>query len=409
MVDKPSGWTPEWQTALIKAKLEIPCFRPGLTTAEFAELAGVRLGVVNKFAKQGIEAFKKRFGEGCDFEEVGGRKRPLKRICTFSGYIYPSIWKSPCPEVITPHEFATLHHINSGIETLAAYARRGHIWFRRRFPGWDFLELKATYSSCVTRWYGRIEDIGEQEEEPLPNDNLTLTQFARLKGLSESGVKAMAKRGSQVFEQQFPGWSFCLHGQKRFFYRLGNELEVLTIMQFAKRMGLSGSPIYSLVNHGRLSEKFPDWKARLTGLKSPKWFIYRCDEETEIFPEGGISLKEFADAARTSLDFLYKRVSRNELSDIYPEWEAQRDKRNNWIVYPRNRDVPLPPRTIVEVENLVTVKEFMDLFQIDQSTFNVWMQCPPTLALQAPGWSIVRMPNPLYHNRTWLKPPQSKV
>jgi hypothetical protein len=404
MVDKPDGWTPEWQAALIKAKLEVPCFRTGLTTAEFAELAGV--GVVNKAAKQGIEAFKKRFGEGCNFEEVGSGKQPFRRICTFSGYIHPSIWKSPCPEVITPREFVTLHHINSGVELLARYARRGHVWFRRRFPGWDFLELKATYSSSISRWYGRIEDIGEQEEEPIPNDNLTASQFARLQGLSESGVRLMVRRGSQTFSQQFPGWSFCFHGQKAFFYRLGNELEILTIPQFAKRMEISTSPINSLVNQGRLSERFPDWKARLTGLKSPKWFIYRCDEETALPPEGAMSLKEFADAARMSEDSLGERVRRGELSSIYPEWKTQRDKRNYWAIYPENKDVPLPPRTIVEIENLLTVKQFIDLFHISQSAFDLWIKSPSLFAVQAPGWSIVQLPSPLHHHRIWLKPPQ---
>jgi hypothetical protein len=275
-MDKPQGWTAEWQAALANANLEVPCFRSGLSSYEFAELAGVKAGCVSNYAKQGIEAFKQRFGENCSFEVVGSRKRPFRRLYTFGQVITPSIYESPYPNTISSSEFASLHGLKSGSEHLAKLARRGHKKFRERFPGWDFLQTQQAGSSQVVRWYGRIKDIGEQAEEKLPEDNLTLSQFACLKELSEGGVRLAIKRGLEVFQQQFPGWSFYCHEQTVTFYRLGAELEkTFTVNQFAKFIGSSTSRISSLVNRGLLGETFPGWQVRLTGLKCPKWLIYQ--------------------------------------------------------------------------------------------------------------------------------------
>lgn len=404
-MDKPGGWTPEWQAALINANLEVPCFRSGISSYEFAELAGVECGAVNTFARRGLEAFKQRFGEHCSFEVVGSRKRPFKRLYTFAGIIQPSLYQPPCLGVISSSEFAALQNIQSGGPQVARLARKGHLWFRRRFPGWDFLEIKSNHFSQPIRWYGRVEEIGEQPDEPLPDDNLTVSQFARLKGLSEAGVRQAVQRGPETFQQQYPGWSFYLAHQKPVFCRVGPEIETLTIPQFAQRMGYSISFIHELTKDERLSEKFPDWQQRLSGLKTPKWLIYRLQEETDFLPPGAMPLKEFAEAARVSMSLLRDRIDDHTFNEVYPEWQVQRDKRGDWLIYPIVDNVPLPPRSFIEINNLLTLKQFADLFEVSESAADVWFRNPQLLAERAPGWSVVRT-NFSFYCKNWFKPPQ---
>ncbi len=405
-MDKPKDWSPEWQSALINANLEIPCFRSGISSYEFAKLAGVNVTTVNKFAKEGLEAFKKRFGEHCRFEDVGGREMPFKRIYTFAGSIQPSIYNPPCPNVITSSEFAIIHGLQSGGPHVGRFARKGHAWFQRRFPGWDFLEIKTKTLPHPIRWYGLVADVGEQIDEALPEDNLTVTQFAFLKGVSEEGVRLTVGRGLAKFQHQYPGWSFCVAYQKPIFYRSGPEIETLTVRQFAQRMGYSISFINKLVEQARLSKTFPDWQIRLTGLKTPKWFIYRLKEETDLPLEGAMPLQSFAEVARVSHQFLRDRIADHTLNDFYPEWNVQRDKRSEWQIYPVVKDVPLPPRNFIEMHNLVTVRQFAELFGINDSTADGWFRHPHLLAEHAPGWSSIQMKFPFNYCKNWLKPPQ---
>lgn len=404
-MDKPGGWTPEWQAALITANLEVPCFRSGISTYEFAELAGVDPGTVNTYARRGLEAFKKHFGEHCSFEVVGSRKQPFKRLYTFSGVIQPSLYQPPCPGVISSSEFAALHNLHGGSPTVSHFSRKGHLWFRRRFPGWDFLEIKSEHSSYPIRWYGRSEDIGEQPDEVLPDDNLTATQFARLKGITEASVRHAVQRGSEVFQQQFPGWSFYLAHQRPIFYRTGPEVETLTVSDFAKRMGYSTSFIGKLVKNDQLSEIFPDWQLRLSGLKTPKWLVCRFQEETDFLPQGTMSLKEFAEAARVSMNLLRNRIADHTFNEVYPEWQVQRDKQGDWLTCPIVDNVPLPPRSFIEINNLLTTKQFADLFEISDSTADAWFRNPQLLAERAPGWSVVQTKFSFYC-KNWFKPPQ---
>lgn len=284
-MEKPESWTTEWQASLVKANLEIPYFRSGLTSHQFAEIAGVSLGNICKYAKRGIDEFKKQFGDGCNFEEVPSKKRPSKRLYTFYGYILPPINKPPSPNVLSSTEFAALHKISDGSH-ICQVARLGHVYFRQRFPGWDFLELDRR--GLVWRWYGRIEDIGEQKDEPLPEDNLSISQFARKHDWTEQGLRNLINRGIEIFMQRFPGWMYRRDKNKKLiFCKTGAEpRETLTIPKFAYQTSVPIQSIRRAIKEGCFSEVFPGWQVQPTGLKSPMWIIFpisQGDAQREAF------------------------------------------------------------------------------------------------------------------------------
>ncbi len=128
----------------------------------------------------------------------------------------------------------------------------------------------------IVRWYGRIEDIGEQKDEPLPDDNLSISQFARKHDWTEQGLKGIINRGLEIFMQRFPGWMYRRDENKKLiFCKTGNEpVKTLTIPKFARQTGAAINSVHRAIKEGCFSEVFPGWTCQPTGLKSPMWIIF---------------------------------------------------------------------------------------------------------------------------------------
>lgn len=202
-METPEHWTIEWQAALQRAKTGVASYRTGLRAEEFASLAGTSASDVTRYARLGIKKFRERFGVGCSFSCSGSKTR---WSFTFVGVISTSARDALNLEVIPAKEFSKLHGVSE--ITVRRRAARGHDFFRHQFPGWDFVEIESFTGSGTYRWFGRIEEIGEQVDKPLPETGLTVRQFVRLIGRSEDKVRRLINKGNVDFEKEFPGWTF---------------------------------------------------------------------------------------------------------------------------------------------------------------------------------------------------------
>ncbi|WP_204140731.1 hypothetical protein [Halomicronema sp. CCY15110] len=212
MNSPPTSWAPDWQAALVNATLGIICYREGLTGKEFATLAGVSVGVVHEHAKAGLAHFQTRFGEQCSFRKVHDSKFQIARLVfTFGGVIRPAASKPPLPGLLSLPQFCEQQQVKDWL--VRREVRRGHAAFRRHFPEWDFLEQTYPFSNWTARWFGRIEDIGEQPDAPPDETALTIYKLAHLVGVHYQTVRRFRDQGLERFEQRFPGWSFRQEGR----------------------------------------------------------------------------------------------------------------------------------------------------------------------------------------------------
>ncbi|WP_163685950.1 hypothetical protein [Leptolyngbya iicbica] len=221
-MSSPNSWTPDWQAALVKARLGIIGYREGLTAQEFAALAGVNIRQVNLHAAAGLEEFQQRFGKQCSFHQVSDSKfQVAQRVYTFGGAIRPPATKPPLPGLMSLPQFCQHQEVKDWRVRLAA--RKGHSVFRQQFPGWDFIELEYAIGSSIARWFGPVEDIGEQPDSPLDETALTIYRFADVVGACAQTVRTFTQKGSGCFEQRFPGWSFRQQGKKVVYCRQVEE------------------------------------------------------------------------------------------------------------------------------------------------------------------------------------------
>lgn len=269
----------DWTEALELAQRQAQHVREGLTTTEFAALAGVHPNTVGKVARQGLKAFQERFGPGCFFEKVNCPNSSLMQWrLTFTGAILPGVNQPPVPGALRAWEFHERMQLKVTVFSLYGYRWRGHAWFRRRFPGWDFMEVPVPNSEQVICWYVPVAVIGEQADV-LPEDNLTAVQFAQLKGIAAAGhLKKLCRTwGLGRFEATYPGWSFRQEGEAFIFFRTGPELPQFNVNQFARHMGVGSYCVSRALTHHYFEERFPGWRAQNfvpEGLASGSWRIY---------------------------------------------------------------------------------------------------------------------------------------
>lgn len=295
MEQPPQAWSDEWAEALAFAQKNVMFVRSGLKAAEFAALAGVHPNTVGKYARKGLAQFQAKFGEGCSFERVvqaGGETEEW--ICTFAASIRLSADAPPIPGLIRSSEFCEIHGIKS-IEIMNFYTTRGHAWFRNRFPGWDFLEVSRLGnafekgSQNIVRWYGTTDILGEQPEAEIPNDHLTERQFGLLKQIGVRYLSALCRHeGLAKFELKYPGWSFREEGGEFIYFRTGPEVETLKLKQFAERMGVTRSYLYSLIKNNRFSKEFPYWEVHslpVPNSKSMSWSFRPISTQTFVRKE----------------------------------------------------------------------------------------------------------------------------
>lgn len=222
MLSPPKSWTPDWQAALVNARLGIIGYRDGLTAQEFAALAGVNVRQVNEYATSGLAVFQQRFGDQCAFHQAeGSRFQVARRVFTFGGVIRPAATKPPMPGLLSLPQFCQQQRVKDWRVRLAA--RKGHEVFRQQFAGWDFIELEYALGAYTARWFGRIADIGEQPESPLDQTALSIYKFAHQVNVHHHTVRTFTKKGIVSFEQRFPGWSFRQVGKKVVYCRKVEE------------------------------------------------------------------------------------------------------------------------------------------------------------------------------------------
>jgi hypothetical protein len=149
-MDQPKPWSQDWNDALQAAQNATNHTRAGLNSLEFAGLAGVHCNTPGRYARKGIEVFKAKFGEGCSFELVNRPNSPQKQWrFTFSGPLREHPDTPPVPGLIRGPEFCRVCSIPD-ITWLYMFTRNGHAWFRKRFPGWDYLETPRHGNFSIT-------------------------------------------------------------------------------------------------------------------------------------------------------------------------------------------------------------------------------------------------------------------
>lgn len=250
----------EWQQALALAQADALYVREGLSTKEFAAIAGVHPNTVGKYARQGLTRFQAKFGPHCTFAKVPVPYSTQEQWrLTFVGPIKGSPEEPPVPGALRAKDFAALQQLP--LKVLYGYYTRSHAWFRRRFPGWDYMEVPLGVET-VRRWYIPIESGGEQADH-LPEDNLTARQFGIHKGIEGDYVIACCRRnGKAYFEARYPGWSFREDEGVFRYFRTGPEQPCFNFKQFAEHIGRSRSYVMKQVKNGTFPQSFPEWQVQ---------------------------------------------------------------------------------------------------------------------------------------------------
>lgn len=407
----PEGWSNEWQIALFEGVMTTHVLKMGLTSGQFANLVGVSLGEVGRYSREGLEKFKDRFGQDCYFWEVNRGQESTQRMYNFYGKLCPSKLEEFGIKLYSFSAFASLQNVSE--KALRVYSIKGHRVFREQFPGWDFVESKSRRTSPTKRWYGRIEDLGEQPDFEIPSDNLTSEQFARLQGTIKNEIIKAVLQGHDYFKAKYPGWDFCRRAMQINCFRLRpEEIEVLSCSEFRKRMGISEQFLRDLIRQDKLSKKFPGWCVRSVPLKWTKWLICRTADVESLWkpPNGWLSLSQFAKISPFSYLYLWNIVKKGTFHQVFPEWEVVehcQSKRKTWIVYPLSSEPTLPPRTVVEFCGMLNLEQFSAAFDVGLSTAIAWAENPNLLEQRAPGWSTVKLT--LWSKRLWFKPPQCSL
>ena len=295
---------PDWNQALELAQANAVDVKEGMTARAFAELIGVHPNTVRKVARQGIEKFKEKFGPGCDFEQGTLSDGRSEWHFTFAGKLNAMADHLPVPGALRTPEFYKHLQLTISWRALYSYHLKGHAWFREKFPGWDFMEVPRPGTDQVVCWYVPVAVAGEQPDI-LPEDELTVAQFAQLKGLR--AVSALQNNcyvlGVEWLEKRYPGWSFRQDKGKRIYFRIGPERVCFNQKEFAAHMAVSPVYVRQCFEAKKFEEEFPGWQVRQfikPGGKLPTWMISQVPTE----PTEPLTVSVPAAVTETAVDWL---------------------------------------------------------------------------------------------------------